>query len=189
MLRVQRCVAHVRAQVSAALGPDKERTDGVSWSAAFADPKTYAEVAEPSAVSPTDAVFATLARTIRQTFPNAIVAPDVVTAATDARHYESISSHVYRFLPLRLNARDLERLHGVDERIARRDYVSAVHFYARFLMNIDEPRKSPGSISLIMPIETKIRDRDHEVHLVVDEKPRPAFRAGAKEAIRTFGIG
>ncbi len=77
----------VRAQVHAALGPDKERNDGVSWSAAFADPKTYAEVAEPSAVSPTDAVFATLARTIRQTFPNAIVTPYVVTAATDARHY------------------------------------------------------------------------------------------------------
>ncbi len=101
-------------------------------------PKTRTS-SEPSAVSPTDAAaFAALERTIRQTFPGAIVAPYVVTAATDARHYEGLTNRVYRFLPLRLAARDLERLHGVDERIGRRDYVTSVQFYGRLLENLDK---------------------------------------------------
>jgi hypothetical protein len=35
---------------------------------------------------------------------------------TDARYYGSLSRNVFRFLPLRLPSRDLECMHGIDER-------------------------------------------------------------------------
>ena len=104
----------------------------------FADPRTYSEIFEASKVSPDDSpAFLTLGRTIRQTFPGVVVVPYLVTAGTDARHYEALSDNVYRFLPLRLTSRDLERIHGTDERIARKGYVDAVQFYVRLLKNFD----------------------------------------------------
>jgi carboxypeptidase PM20D1 len=108
-------------------------------SVAFADPKVYAEVSEASHVSRTDTqAYDRLVLTIRQSFPGAVVVPYLVTAGTDARHYEALCLSTYRFLPIRLSVRDLERIHGVDERIGRGDYVEVVQFYARLIKNFDQ---------------------------------------------------
>lgn len=92
---------------------------------------------DPSAVSPAGgSEFRALATAIRQTHPDAVVAPYVVVGATDARYYASLTRNVYRFLPVRLASRDLERLHGVDERIAVADYVDAVRVYGQIIRNL-----------------------------------------------------
>ena len=55
---------------------------------------------DPSPVSRTGSEgFETIARTIRQVLPRAVVAPSLVLAATDTRHYEDLADDVYRFLP------------------------------------------------------------------------------------------
>jgi carboxypeptidase PM20D1 len=91
--------------------------------------------AEPSAVSSTDSEsFRTLERTIRGVAPDAIVAPYLVVVSTDARYYGGLSRNVYRFLPLRLTPRDLERMHGIDERIGVREYDAAVRFYRQLIL-------------------------------------------------------
>lgn len=49
-----------------------------------------------------------------------VVAPHLMTGASDSRHYLDITANgVYRFFPLFLNltAGELNRVHGVDERI------------------------------------------------------------------------
>ncbi|MDP6538781.1 MAG: M20 family peptidase [Planctomycetota bacterium] len=103
------------------------------------DPTVSVELvagAEPSPVSPTDGEgFAWLERTIRQVFPDAIVAPSLVTGATDARHYTGCSEAVYRFLPLRLRPDDLPRIHGAAERLALAAYLDMVRFYAQLIRN------------------------------------------------------
>jgi carboxypeptidase PM20D1 len=105
---------------------------------AFADPGRYAEVTEASKVSPIDSTaYRLLRRTVRQSFPGVVVAPYVVTAATDARHYQGLTDNIYRFLPVRVDSPDLERIHGTDERIARKDYAEAVQFYARLIKNFN----------------------------------------------------
>jgi carboxypeptidase PM20D1 len=92
--------------------------------------------AEPSAVSSIDAAsFRTLDRTIRSVNPGAIVAPYLVVVVTDARYYAEMSRNVFRFLPVRLTPRDLERIHGTDERIAVRDYERAIRFYHQLVLN------------------------------------------------------
>jgi carboxypeptidase PM20D1 len=93
---------------------------------------------EPSIVSDVESEsFATLQRTIQEVFPDVIVAPSLTLARTDARHYESLAANSYRFLPMRVTADDLERIHGTDERIAVENYEEIVRFYVRVIRNSD----------------------------------------------------
>jgi carboxypeptidase PM20D1 len=91
--------------------------------------------AEPSPVSSTDSEsFRTLQRTIRSVVPDVLVAPYLVVVATDARYYGDLSPSVFRFLPLRLTQHDLERIHGTNERIAIREYESAIRMYRQLVV-------------------------------------------------------
>ena len=76
-----------------------------------------------------------LQRTIRQVFPEAVVAPYLTVGGTDARHFRSLSPNVYRFLPVRTSPEDPAMLHGTDERISIEDYANAVRFYTQLLLN------------------------------------------------------
>ena len=91
---------------------------------------------EPSPVSnPDAAAFQRLHRTIRSVFPAAIVAPYVVTGATDARQYAALSANVYRFSPAQINQEGIESIHGSNERLAVRNYPLMVQFYAALIRN------------------------------------------------------
>jgi carboxypeptidase PM20D1 len=96
--------------------------------------------AAPSAASSTDSEsFSTLERTIRSVMPDAIVAPYLVVVATDARYYADLSRNVFRFLPLRLAPRDLERIHGANERIGIPEYETAVRIYRQLVIEAAGP--------------------------------------------------
>ena len=88
-----------------------------------------------SPVSGTDnAAFAHLHRTIKSVFPNALVAPYGVVGATDARAYAALCPQAtYRFMPLEMNQADIERLHGLNERIKTAAYQDVIRFYVAIL--------------------------------------------------------
>lgn len=91
---------------------------------------------EPSWVSdPEAAPFQQLHRTIRSVFPAAVVAPYVVTGATDARQYAALSPNVYRFLPTEITQEGIESIHGSNERLAVQNYPRMVQFYATLIRN------------------------------------------------------
>jgi carboxypeptidase PM20D1 len=93
--------------------------------------------AEPSAVSSTDSgSFVKLEQAVRSTIPDAIVAPYLVVVVTDARYYADLSRNVFRFLPLRLTAADLARMHGANERIAIPNYENAIRVYRQLIINV-----------------------------------------------------
>jgi carboxypeptidase PM20D1 len=107
---------------------------------AIADPRVSITPAsdhvEPSAVSEIDsASFKLLHRTIRQTAPDAIVAPSLLVAATDSRHYAGLTKNIFRFLPIALGPEDAKRYHGIDERISVEDYERCIRFYAQLIRN------------------------------------------------------
>lgn len=55
-----------------------------------------------------------------------VVAPHLMTGASDSRHYLDITANgVYRFFPLFMNltAGDVSRVHGIDERIKVRTHL------------------------------------------------------------------
>ena len=93
---------------------------------------------EPSPVSsPRAPAFEWIARTIRQVFSETQVTPSLVVGATDSRHFVRLSRNIYRFAPLRLAARDVRRVHGVNERIAVQHYLDAIRFYIQLFKNLD----------------------------------------------------
>jgi carboxypeptidase PM20D1 len=93
---------------------------------------------EPAPVSDVDSpAFAYLARTIRATNPDVVVAPFLVLGGTDARHYTGLSRNVFRFSPFRTAVDDLPRFHGTNERLAITDYVAMITFYVELLRGLD----------------------------------------------------
>ncbi len=91
---------------------------------------------EPSPVSDSaSASFKALHKTVVQVFADAVVAPGLVIAATDTKHYVDMSDDSYRFLPLRLGAEDLKRIHGSDERITLDNYAEIIRFYLQLIRN------------------------------------------------------
>ncbi|MEW4570733.1 M20/M25/M40 family metallo-hydrolase, partial [Tautonia sp. JC769] len=102
-----------------------------------------ATLSEPSRVSSVDSDgFGVLHRTIAEVYPGSVVAPGLSMVATDSRHYAAIADDIYRFLPLRVTADDLERIHGTDERIAVDDYAALIGFLARLIQNASAPGAS-----------------------------------------------
>jgi carboxypeptidase PM20D1 len=106
---------------------------------AIADPGVELRVLErheatPSA-DPASASYALLAKTIREVFPDTVVAPALVLGGTDSKHYVGLAEQSFRFVPLRLSPEDLKRIHGTDERIAIDDYLGVVRFFARLIEN------------------------------------------------------
>ena len=90
----------------------------------------------PSPVSDPEApAFQRLHRTIRSVFPAAIVAPYVVTGATDSRQYTALSPNIYRFSPTQVNQTGIESIHGINERLAVKNYPLMVQFYAALIRN------------------------------------------------------
>jgi len=95
---------------------------------------------DPSPTVSKDGVeYQRLASAIRDTFPEAVVAPGMVLAATDLRHYRGLAGSPLMFGPLVLGPKDLERIHGNDERIAIADYMRAIAFYERLISGSPQP--------------------------------------------------
>ncbi|ATB46656.1 M20 family peptidase [Corallococcus macrosporus] len=98
---------------------------------------TLGFISEPSPVSRMDSeAWTLLQRSVRQVFPDVVVAPYLMLGATDSRYFTGLSENVYRFMPLRLDSADLSRLHGKDERVSVEGYADAIRFYAQYVRNV-----------------------------------------------------
>ncbi len=122
-------IASVEAHLRRALADDAIQVKG------------YPGNSEPSPVSPTDSTgYRAIEQAVRQVFPDALVAPGLMTAATDSRHFALVSDAVYRFSPIRVKAQDLARFHGNDERLAISNYGEMIRFYHQLLRNTAQPQ-------------------------------------------------
>ena len=96
---------------------------------------------DPSPVSETDGpAWDALQTSIRQTWPDAVVAPFLFIGATDAKFFAPHCSRVWRFAPMKQDSAGLKLLHGADERIHVDNLASTVGFYLRFLRQVGAPR-------------------------------------------------
>jgi len=89
---------------------------------------------EPSAVSPVDApAFGMMAQTFRNVFPEAVVAPALMVARTDSRHYSRVTESVFKITPVMMESKDLKRVHGVNERLSIEGLGRAIQFYMEMI--------------------------------------------------------
>ena len=68
-------------------------------------------------------------------FPGTSVAPGLVLAGTDSKHYTRISENCYRFAPFILGPEDTSRIHGTNERVLISDYMGAIRYYIQLIKN------------------------------------------------------
>lgn len=95
-------------------------------------------IAEPSPVSDVESnAFRRLQETIHQTFPDALVTPYMLMAATDSRHYAALTENIFRFTPYAVSSAELDTIHGVNERIAIDNLTTGAAFYYRLIGNLD----------------------------------------------------
>lgn len=91
---------------------------------------------DPTPVSDVDcAAYEVINVSLRQVFPDTIVAPGLVLGGTDSQHFVNVAANVYKMAPFPLREEDLARIHGTNERVAVEDYVKAIQFYAQLMRN------------------------------------------------------
>ena len=96
---------------------------------------------DPSPVSDVNSPgFRLIASTIRGMTPGRTVPviPYLVMGGTDAKYWGDHSANVFRFLAIPLGEGDVARVHGVNERVRASDYATAVGFFARLLLGLDQ---------------------------------------------------
>jgi len=93
----------------------------------------------PSPVASVDAMgFKAIKKTISEVFKDTIVAPGLLVAGTDTKHYVAISDNCYRFFPIIFGPDDPKRIHGTNERIAVDNYIKMIQYNARLMENISK---------------------------------------------------
>lgn len=70
---------------------------------------------------PRSPLYDTMVRQLTRHDADAIVLPDLVVGATDARHVSKLGTKVYGFCPMFDEASEMERVHGDDERVSVRN--------------------------------------------------------------------
>ncbi len=132
--------AEARALVNSRLLPsDTAQTVTDAVERMIDDPRVVLQVKQSSdgkevAVSSTDGpAFARLSAATRQALGDIPVAPYLVLGATDARFYHTICPNVYRFMPALVNQKELEGVHGVNERISVDNVVRMTRFFVQLI--------------------------------------------------------
>jgi carboxypeptidase PM20D1 len=84
----------------------------------------------PSAVSSTATPeFRVMQEAVAGAYPEALVAPFMVMAGTDSRHFSGRVGAVFRFGPVSLTSAEIAGAHGTDERMTIANMAHAVVFY------------------------------------------------------------
>ena len=118
-------ISSVTAHVKQAIGDAKvdvvEREETLSEATKIVDMKSPAFIYLSNAITATYGVP---------------IAPDIMTGATDSRHFLPIADAVLRFRPYHEEVADLARVHGTNERVAVSDLGPAVSFYMRLVQDL-----------------------------------------------------
>ncbi len=96
------------------------------------------ESREASAVSPVNSKAWTAVKTaIHETWEGVVVAPYLMLAASDSRHFCRISEHVLRFSAMPLSKEERGLIHGNDERIKIETIVKTVDFFENVIRTLN----------------------------------------------------
>jgi carboxypeptidase PM20D1 len=94
------------------------------------------DLSEPVPASPSEApAFLNIFRTLREVYPEAVVAPTMMLGSSDSKHFTILTKNIYRFAPLIINSEDMSRMHGLNERVKIEDFKRGIGFYYQLIKN------------------------------------------------------
>ncbi|MGI6741196.1 MAG: M20 family peptidase [Brevefilum sp.] len=114
------------------------------------DPSPVADVESP--------YYQKLARLIKEAYPECLVTPYLVLGGTDARRYIPLTTNTLRFMPVQFEQDDLQRMHGIDERLSIENCGKMVSFYIAYI----EELSSAFDDEIEMDIEEVVHDEDDD---------------------------
>lgn len=102
--------------------------------------KSWSEPIPSSPYSDNTFGYQNIKRTVKRIYPEAIVAPHLMVANTDTRHYfeANLTTNIYRFSPVLLTIDDISTIHGNNERISKLNFRRLADFYLQLTRNCDE---------------------------------------------------
>ena len=77
--------------------------------------------------------YKNIEQSVKNIYGDVIVAPGLMVAVSDSRHYGRVADDAYRFNPFPLTKAQLTGFHGTNERIGTEDFVRGVKVYIRIL--------------------------------------------------------
>lgn len=66
-------------------------------------------------------------------YPDAVAVPCMISGAGDARRYEGLCDHIYRFSPFEITMDEQRLKHGVNERISVENFERGILFFRQML--------------------------------------------------------
>ncbi len=119
------------AQVDARLVPGQTTESFLRELRTVLDEQYEIEFHQPTTqgieAAPDSPLYDLMVKTLRRHDPQAVVLPDLVVGATDARHITKLGTKVYGFCPMFDRDTEMERVHGDDERISLHNLEFGTH--------------------------------------------------------------
>ncbi|MFI3166231.1 MAG: M20/M25/M40 family metallo-hydrolase [Bacillota bacterium] len=92
---------------------------------------------EPSPVASTKSEgYEKVKKAMNAVFPDVVVSPYVMLAASDSRHYREISDCALKFAPFKLSKADRGSIHSANEKISVQNMVDGVEFYVNLVSQL-----------------------------------------------------
>ena len=82
--------------------------------------------------------FGIIAKAIQETNEGVVIAPGLMIAGSDTRHYGQIADDAYRFNPMVVTQADLTGFHGTNEKIAIDNLANGVRTYMQIIRHAGE---------------------------------------------------
>ena len=125
-------VANLRINPAESVQSVKARLD--SFAAKRNVTVTVENTSEPSPISETKCeAWNKVASAVAGTWKGCIVTPYLMMQASDSRHYNRVSNHVYKFSAMDLTSAERGTIHGHNERIRLEVVSRAVEFFIRLM--------------------------------------------------------
>jgi carboxypeptidase PM20D1 len=70
---------------------------------------------------------------LEKVYPGIPMIPFIMTAITDSRHYQKLCNSTFRFIPYKLDSKELSGIHGHDERISEENLRRGLMFYTALM--------------------------------------------------------
>ena len=72
---------------------------------------------------------------MQQVYGDLVVAPGLMVAASDSRHYSKVADNAFRFNPFIVNADAMTGFHGTNEKIKVADFTQGIRSYIQIIKN------------------------------------------------------
>ncbi|MEW5784147.1 MAG: M20/M25/M40 family metallo-hydrolase [Bacillota bacterium] len=127
---VDRALEHVSKQAMAASKKARNAKDALAVNVKL----IQGHNASPSAKTSSSA-YKKLSEAVHAVYPEAVVSPYLMMAATDSRHYCAICDNVLRFSPIEMSVEERDSIHAADERIPVEKLRKVIEFYIKLVGN------------------------------------------------------